>query len=332
MVDATPRPRVSPEMIVERQGKSFVLYAGVLDLAHQMGLKSIDTMLLQIGDDENGQTWLVRAVVTMPSGTFSGLGDANPTNVAAAMLRVLPRLAETRAKARALRDATNVGMAAVEELGGDDEAADQQQQAQQHTQTVKRTVEVQPAAEHNRLSAPAPMPTAPTGTNPTFPGIATQAQVRAIYSIGRDQHKMTEQEIDQRSVDLFGTTPAELSKKQASDFIGLLKAAAAATPPATTPTQPTAPERANAYADYMGLRDIIAPVVSLPAFDRTWTPQQVQRITEAAKEWQTSYLPVFQAAKTARVALPMPKNAAGYDVLAIRELAREHRAKLPAAS
>ncbi len=100
MVDATPRPRVSPEMIVERQGKSFVLYAGVLDLAHQMGLKSIDTMLLQIGDDENGQTWLVRAVVTMPSGTFSGLGDANPTNVAAAMLRVLPRLAETRAKAK----------------------------------------------------------------------------------------------------------------------------------------------------------------------------------------------------------------------------------------
>jgi hypothetical protein len=34
------------EFIVERQGKAFVLYAGLLDLAHQNGLKSIRTELV----------------------------------------------------------------------------------------------------------------------------------------------------------------------------------------------------------------------------------------------------------------------------------------------
>ena len=53
--------------------------------------------------------------------TFTGIGDAAPNNVAPAMQTCLIRMAETRAKARALRDAVNVGVAAFEELG--DEAA-----------------------------------------------------------------------------------------------------------------------------------------------------------------------------------------------------------------
>jgi hypothetical protein len=105
------------EFLVERQGRQFALYAGLLDLAHQEGLRAITTELVQPPTDGNGQTAVCRAVVVTEKGTFTGLGDASPTNVTRQMLPHLLRLAETRAKARALRDAVNVGVAAVEELG-----------------------------------------------------------------------------------------------------------------------------------------------------------------------------------------------------------------------
>jgi hypothetical protein len=51
---------------------------------------------------------------------FTGIGDANPRNVNRNIANHLIRMAETRAKARALRDAFNVGMTAVEELESTD--------------------------------------------------------------------------------------------------------------------------------------------------------------------------------------------------------------------
>ncbi|HLG50935.1 MAG TPA: hypothetical protein VKY56_04775, partial [Chloroflexota bacterium] len=54
-------------------------------------------------------------------------------------------------------------------------------------------------------------------------GLATPAQVRAIYSIARDQHNLSETEVDERSQALFGARPHELTRKQASEFISGLK-------------------------------------------------------------------------------------------------------------
>lgn len=110
---------IKPEHRIERSGRQFVLYAGLLDEAHQQGLKAIKTTLLQIPHASNGLVAIVAAEATTERGTFSGLGDADPENVARVMLPHLIRLAETRAKARALRDAVNVSMVAVEELGPD---------------------------------------------------------------------------------------------------------------------------------------------------------------------------------------------------------------------
>jgi hypothetical protein len=135
------------EFLVERQGRQFALYAGLLDLAHQEGLRSIATELLHLPSGANGQTAICRATVVTDKGVFTGLGDACPANVSRQMLPHLIRLAETRGKARALRDAVNVGVAAVEELGPDgpaDEAADAPQR---------------PVA---RPPAPAPVPAAPS--------------------------------------------------------------------------------------------------------------------------------------------------------------------------
>ena len=112
------------EFLVERQGKQFVLYAGLLALGHEQGLMSIRTHLIQIPNESNNRVAICSATVVLEkdgvSREFHGIGDAAPNNVAPAMANCTIRLAETRAKARALRDAVNVGMASLEELGDED--------------------------------------------------------------------------------------------------------------------------------------------------------------------------------------------------------------------
>ena len=109
------------EYMIERGGRRFVLYAGLLDEAHSRGLRSIETELLQVPAAENGEVAIARAAVRTEEGRFSGIGDASPENVGRAIRPHIIRMAETRAKARALRDAINVGVTALEELGGEPE-------------------------------------------------------------------------------------------------------------------------------------------------------------------------------------------------------------------
>ena len=104
-------------------------------------------------------TAIVAAEVETDRGGFSGIGDASPANVARAMLTCTIRLAETRAKARALRDAVNVGVAALEELGDTSES----EQATETTPTPMR----QPAAD--------------TGE------VATSAQLHAVKSLAKQR-------------------------------------------------------------------------------------------------------------------------------------------------
>lgn len=201
---------VKREFIVERQGRSFVLFAGLLDLAHSQGLRAIRTRLIQVPTEENNQTAIVQAEVETDRGTFSGIGDANPANVSRAMLTCTIRLAETRAKARALRDAVNVGVAAFEELGDADEGGP----------------ETRPVAAFSNTPTPDEAPVAPAARPiplPSASALATAAQVRAIYSIARDQHSLSETEVDERAQSLFGATPVELTRKQASELITSLK-------------------------------------------------------------------------------------------------------------
>src|ERR687883_1339637 len=110
------------EYMIDRGGRRFVLYAGLLDEAHARGLRSIETELLQVPGAENGEVAICRAVVRTEDGKFSGIGDASPGNVSRAIVPHIIRMAETRAKARALRDAINVGVTALEELGEGDDA------------------------------------------------------------------------------------------------------------------------------------------------------------------------------------------------------------------
>lgn len=161
------RTGIRPEFVVVREGKQFVLYAGLLDLAHRIGLIGIATTLVQspVGPHYTAivharASKLVPADGTLPDRveTYDGLGDANEANTNRGISVHQIRLAETRAKARALRDLTNVGVTALEELGGETVAVG------------PIGVVAGPAAsqwERERVVAPVTFAPAPTGDRAT---------------------------------------------------------------------------------------------------------------------------------------------------------------------
>lgn len=104
------------KFIIKLQGRDFILFEGLLHLAHQEGLKKVRTELIQLPSAENNFLAVVHAEVETTKGIFTGLGDASPESVNRNIAPHLIRLAETRALARALRFAINIGMTTVEEL------------------------------------------------------------------------------------------------------------------------------------------------------------------------------------------------------------------------
>ena len=100
--------------IANLQGKEYILFSGLLWLAHRNGLKSIETTIIE-HDRENGFA-LVKARVIGDRGEFTSYGDADPITCGKKIASAYIRMADTRAVARALRFYTGLGMTALEEL------------------------------------------------------------------------------------------------------------------------------------------------------------------------------------------------------------------------
>ncbi len=99
--------------VVLIQGRPFVKFAGLLQMAHDRGLVAL-TAEWTFNDAELS---LAHAVATFADGrTFEESGDASPANVTRKVAVHFRRVALTRAKARVLRDALGVDLVAVEEL------------------------------------------------------------------------------------------------------------------------------------------------------------------------------------------------------------------------
>ncbi len=132
---------INEKFIINLQGKNFVTYEGLLDLAHQMGLLSIDVEILQFPSEDNNMTAIAKARATTENSSFSDIGDANPKSVNNMLIPHIIRMASTRAKARALRDLTNVGMTAVEELSMGESVSESEEDYKAKELPTKRQLE-----------------------------------------------------------------------------------------------------------------------------------------------------------------------------------------------
>ena len=107
-------PQGSPaQHVVVIQGKPFVKFAGLLQMAHKRGLVALTADWTY----NDGELSLAHAVATFQHGRrFEESGDATPANTNRKVAVHFRRVALTRAKARALRDALDIDLVAVEEL------------------------------------------------------------------------------------------------------------------------------------------------------------------------------------------------------------------------
>lgn len=108
-----PAPTIPAEFVTTIHGRAFVQYVGLLAMAHAQGLSSLQAELVTVPPE----LATARATAIFADGrTFSEAADATPDNVSAQVRKHFARCALTRAKSRALRDALNMGMVALEEL------------------------------------------------------------------------------------------------------------------------------------------------------------------------------------------------------------------------
>lgn len=205
--------------------KQVVRYEGLLAKAHEDGLRSIATHLVQAPSKANNEVGIVRAVVVTGRGSFEGLGDASPSNVNARVTGHLLRVAETRAKARALRDAVNIGIVALEELEDVDDLDSVEPMTTRSERTAQRSVPTtsvaspssEPPGTPANANAPAPQPE-------MREDLMTPAQRRLLFRIAAERGVATEN-IQRWLEEHLGLKPLKtIGKYEASRLIERLKA------------------------------------------------------------------------------------------------------------
>mgnify|MGYP001474943203 FL=1 len=193
--------KIDERFIVDLKGKQFVTYEGLLDLAHQEGLISIEVELLQVPSKENGMIAIAKATAKTKDKVFMDIGDAGPNSVNSMITPHIIRMASTRAKARALRDLTNIGMTAIEELGDSSEI------------DINNTSNTEPVKEFKSDSGKQAI---------ADNSLATDRQIKAIYAIAKNK-SYTEENLENYVKSAYNKDSIkELTRQEASDVIKML--------------------------------------------------------------------------------------------------------------
>jgi hypothetical protein len=258
------QPKLDERFIITIEGQDFVKYAGLLSLSHARRLTSLDVEILQYPTKENEKTAICKAKAQTATGdVFSDIGDANPTNCNYKVAKHLLRMASTRAKARALRDLTNIGMTALEELGDLDEVIGNEEKGTAQKGKVKPfprkivkgdTSAVGPndgggkatvsAADSKEAKEPQKDEKKTTTDNQPqgkgvkksgnndkskaktdTPALMSEAQKRAVYNLSR-RRGISVEELEKMSQNAYGVPLEKLSASDASSFIRQLQQSA----------------------------------------------------------------------------------------------------------
>jgi hypothetical protein len=249
------RPKLDDRFITTIQGKEFVVYAGLLDLAHQKGLSSVTIEAIQYPTNDNGFEAICKATVESQRGeTFSEVGDANPKNVNPKVVKHILRVAATRAKARALRDYTNIGMTCLEELGDlDEDLGDEKNGNDRSRRSASSKTPDTPKDKGNgngkgTAAGNPPVPPkdqqkaktdgqdAPPSDQPPQGGPKQEssqesvpkpsvAQIRAIENLAR-RRNISSDELEEMAQNTYGTSVVNLTPSEASSFIRSLQQSA----------------------------------------------------------------------------------------------------------
>jgi len=109
----TTAAHIPAQFLTEIHGKQFVQYAGLLAMADERGLQKLESRFSSVNSD----LAIAEATAEFSDGKiFKECADSTPSNVNPKVKQHFPRMALTRAKARALRDALNISMVAIEEM------------------------------------------------------------------------------------------------------------------------------------------------------------------------------------------------------------------------
>jgi len=252
------RPKLDERFITTIEGKDFVYYAGLLDLAHQKNLLKMEVETLQFPSSENAHTAICKAIAqTSFGGIFSDIGDANPSNCNSKVAKHLLRMASTRAKARALRDLTNIGITCLEELSDISEVigSEDKGRVQEKRTGARKISKPEKKVEADKPNAPAdvnkseeksqsPVQASPVNDKPaetkapaksngngkskskegSIP-VMSSAQKNAIYNLSR-RRGISVEELESMVTKSYGVALEALSSQDASTFIRQLQQSA----------------------------------------------------------------------------------------------------------